>query len=189
MHHVGHCLRATGVVLQPFDTNAPQPVVDSDFISCAVCAWLYRFQIVGHLLSLGFCLTCENASFCRCVYEVLAFTGCYVTYAGRCVPTFRDSLPVSHLQFSSCPTVWWDRYAVPKRRYTATSICCVKTHKSEVLCLNFLSWNILNLTTNFLGLKIGGHILNGDTYSGATHTCYYLFRTVMSVSGVPSCFQ
>ena len=86
-------------------TNAPEPAVDNDFISCAVCAWLYRFQIVGHLLSLGFCMTCEISGFCRGVYEVLALTGCYVIYASRCVPTFRDNLSVSHLQVSSGPTV------------------------------------------------------------------------------------
>jgi len=95
-----------------FCYECPEPVVDTDFISCAVCAWLYRFQIIGHLLSLAFCMTCEIAGSCRCVYEVLALTGCCVTYAGRCVPTFRDSLSVSHLQVSSTPTVWpwrWDR--------------------------------------------------------------------------------
>jgi hypothetical protein len=130
-----------------------------------------RFQIVGHLLSLGFYMTCDIAGFCRCVYEVFALTG-YVTYACRHVPTFRDSLSVSHLQVSSSQTVWtwrWDRKAVPKLRYTATCMCCVTTHKSEVLCVNLLSWNILNVTTNFLGLKIGGHferryLLRRDAY-------------------------
>ena len=66
-----------------FVMNAPEPVVDTDFISCTVCAWLCRFQIVGHLLSLGFCMTCEISGFCRGVYEVLALTGCYVTYSGQ----------------------------------------------------------------------------------------------------------
>jgi len=28
----------TGAVFQPFVTNAPEPVVDTDFITCAVCA-------------------------------------------------------------------------------------------------------------------------------------------------------
>ena len=88
----------TGAVLQSFVTNAPEPVVDTDFIICALCAWLYHFQIVGHLLSLWVLYDLRDCRLLPLCVRGSRFTGCNVTYAGRCVPTFRDSLSVSHLQ-------------------------------------------------------------------------------------------
>lgn len=76
-------------------------------------------------------------------------------------------------------------------RYTATCMCCVTTHKSEVLCVNFLSWNILNVTTNFLDSKLGDIFWTAIPTQARRSPVNYLFRTVLSVSGllVPGCFQ
>jgi hypothetical protein len=93
------------------------------------------------------------------VDETCVLLGCYATYTGNYLPTFRDKLfclflsdkrvwplkmgPIGYPETSvrnyhlRIPDLWsWDRLVVPKRRRLITIMCCITSQKSADLILN-----------------------------------------------------
>ena len=68
---------------------------------------IFRVTTRSGMYNLGLviqCTMCETTGFCRGVVDTVALLGCYTTYIGSRLPTFRDSLSV---QSSSVEQAAW----------------------------------------------------------------------------------